>query len=283
MAVNARRNGCWISLMALALTACAGNGEGLDSGGQPLSEGGSSTALSANFNSIQTNVFTPVCTACHAGASAPVGLRLDEGNSYNLLVGIPSTEVPGLLRVRAGDPDNSYLIQKLEGRAAVGAQMPLGGPPLPVSTIAFIRQWIADGAIRPAALIGSGIVPLQVSAVAPADGDQMAGAPAVVVVGFTNELDATRIDDNSVRLERLADADSGTTQLVAADVVLPLSNSRALVVTPHSRLAPGRYRITVTTESGNEIADLAGQRLSGVQALSSERAAIATFSVESAP
>ena len=90
--------------------------------------------MTADLQSIQDNVFTPICTACHAGASAPLGLRLDAGNSYNNLVGIPSVEVPALQRVRPGDPDNSYIIQKLEGRAAVGGQMPLGGPPLSQAT-----------------------------------------------------------------------------------------------------------------------------------------------------
>ncbi len=45
-----------------------------------------------------------------------------------------------------GNPDQSYLIQKIEGHAAVGARMPLGAPPLPQSTIDVIRQWIANGA-----------------------------------------------------------------------------------------------------------------------------------------
>jgi hypothetical protein len=50
--------------------------------------------------------------------------------------------------VEAGDPDNSYLIQKLEGTASEGAQMPFGGPPLDQAVIDDIRQWIADGAER---------------------------------------------------------------------------------------------------------------------------------------
>jgi len=48
--------------------------------------------------------------------------------------------------VAPGDPDNSYLVQKVEGTAAVGSQMPLGGPALSQSQINDIRQWIQDGA-----------------------------------------------------------------------------------------------------------------------------------------
>ena len=64
----------------------------------------------------------------------------------NLLVGVPSTEVPAILRVKPGDPDNSYIIQKLEGHASVGARMPFGGPYLTSDTVAFMRQWISNGA-----------------------------------------------------------------------------------------------------------------------------------------
>jgi hypothetical protein len=147
----ARRRPLASTAAALLLAACGGgSGEGLDANGRPLTEGGSdgggSGALEARFASIQDRVLTPVCTVCHAGAAAPMGLRLDAGNSFALLVGVPSVEAPGLLRVAPGRPDDSYLIHKLEGRAAVGARMPLGGPYLDAATIAVIRQWIADGA-----------------------------------------------------------------------------------------------------------------------------------------
>ncbi len=54
---------------------------------------------------------------------------------------------PAVLRVAPMDPDNSYLIRKLEGAAGItGAQMPLGGPALDQAVIDEIRQWIMDGA-----------------------------------------------------------------------------------------------------------------------------------------
>lgn len=139
---------CSTAALAFALAACGGgSGEGLDANGRPVGEGGSGGGpLQPSFVSIQANVFTPICTACHAGAAAPMGLRLDAGSSYALLVGVASGEVPGLQRIAPGDPANSYLVQKLEGRAAVGARMPFGGPYLDDTTIAVIRQWIAAGA-----------------------------------------------------------------------------------------------------------------------------------------
>ncbi|MDI3259398.1 MAG: hypothetical protein QJR02_06850 [Sinobacteraceae bacterium] len=143
-------------LVAAWLAACSGNGEGLDENGRPLNGGGGSGgALIADFQSIQDHVFTPICTQCHAGAGAPQGLDLSQGKSYGNLVNVPSNEVPSFLRVAPGDPNNSYLIQKLEGTAAVGQQMPDGCPVtrpcLDSDTIAVIRQWIANGAAPPGA------------------------------------------------------------------------------------------------------------------------------------
>ncbi|NRF65835.1 hypothetical protein HLB44_02425 [Aquincola sp. S2] len=136
------------AMLGALLTACGGgSGDGLDSNGRPVGEGGSGGGgLTPTFASIQAQVLTPRCTTCHAGAAAPVGLRLDAGSSYALLVGVPSGEVSSLQRVAPGRPDDSYLIHKLEGRAAVGSRMPLGGPFLDAATIAVIRDWIARGA-----------------------------------------------------------------------------------------------------------------------------------------
>ena len=131
------------------ITACAGNGVGLDENGNPLGPGGGGppVAFDPTFGNIQQNVFTPICTACHAGASAPQGLMLDAAHSYDMLRNVRSSEKPDLYRVSPGNANDSYLIRKLEGGAdIVGAQMPLGRTPLSQSTINAIRVWIAQGA-----------------------------------------------------------------------------------------------------------------------------------------
>lgn len=150
MNANDARRRAAPALAVLALAACGGgSGEGLDASGRPATgNGGGSDTLVATFASIQANIFTPRCTGCHAGSGAPAGLRLDEANSYALLVGVASAQVPSLQRVNAGRPDDSYLVQKLEGRAAVGVRMPFGGPYLDDTTIAVVRQWIAAGAAQ---------------------------------------------------------------------------------------------------------------------------------------
>lgn len=133
---------------AMVIAGCGGgSGAGLDANGRPLGEGDDpSGPMTASFSSIQSHVFTPICTACHAGGAAPQGLRLDAANSFTMLVGVASAEVPSLKRVAPGDADNSYLVQKLEGHQSVGARMPFGGPYLDANTIGLIRQWISNGA-----------------------------------------------------------------------------------------------------------------------------------------
>lgn len=142
----------WIAMVGTvaSIGGCGGgSGAGLDANGRPIGEGADpSGPLLPNYASIQSHVFTPICSVCHAGGSAPQGLRLDASNAYAMTVGVSSAEVPSILRIKPGDPDNSYLIQKIEGHASVGARMPYGGPYLDAATIAMIRQWIANGAVQ---------------------------------------------------------------------------------------------------------------------------------------
>ena len=148
-------------LLAIAgLTACgAGSGEGLNSQGLPITDDGGNDPGNPSGNpsgneitlvQLQRNIFGAVCTNCHTGATAPRGLRLDsEENSYAFLVDRSADEIPALMRVNPGKPDESYLIKKLEGAAdIVGARMPLGGPYLSQQQIDQVRSWIANGAPR---------------------------------------------------------------------------------------------------------------------------------------
>jgi hypothetical protein len=71
---------------------------------------------------------------------------MDPGFAYGNLVNVASPRDPNLIRVIPGDPDDSFMIRKLEGTQPLGDRMPQGGPYLPQSTIDVIRQWIANGA-----------------------------------------------------------------------------------------------------------------------------------------
>src|SRR5436305_208713 len=120
--MNSRRFSFWTALALISCIAgCAGNGKGLDQNGEPIgasggNPGGAGGPVTADFESIQANVFTPICSKCHIGAGAPEGLQLDASHSYNLLVGVPSVEQPDLrcspaaprrLRSRARSPDST--------------------------------------------------------------------------------------------------------------------------------------------------------------------------------
>jgi hypothetical protein len=146
-----------IALVALALAACgSGTGEGLDTNGRPIppgAGGGSGFAppvagLAPTLDSIQTNVFSVNCAipGCHGGGTVQFGLRLDPGFSYGNLVNVASPRDSNLVRVIPGNPNASFIIQKLEGTQTLGDRMPDFGPYLPQSTIDVIRLWIANGA-----------------------------------------------------------------------------------------------------------------------------------------
>jgi hypothetical protein len=282
-----------VALGIAVLAACAGNGEGLDANGQPLVPGGATPPpLSADFESIQENIFTPICSVCHAGASAPEGLRLDAADSYNLLVGVPSTEVPSLLRVKPGDPANSYIIQKLQGTAAVGARMPFGCPStqpcLSASTIAFIQQWITNGAPPAAAAATAESAPFAVTSIVPDDMESVNGPPPQVVVAFNHELDVSQLATLSAHFEKLAPAGapSGTEptviEAVPARISVSSANLRALMIWPARPLSAGHYRL-VTDSTSSQISDIAGLQVTLAAPDARGEAVISTFDVEAQP
>ncbi len=107
-----------------------------------------SPTLEPTLASIQVKVFETSCgvSGCHVQGTAAFGLRLDTltMSSANL-INVDSGQSPSILRVEPFDPDNSYLIQKLEGTGSAD-RMPLGRNPLDPDVIAVVRQWIANGA-----------------------------------------------------------------------------------------------------------------------------------------
>jgi methionine-rich copper-binding protein CopC len=263
------------SLAAAAVAGCtAGSGAGLDQNGQPIGSTGGTPPLTADFTSIQANVFTPICTKCHSGAGAPQGLQLDAAHSYSLLVGVPSAEEPNLLRVKAGDPDNSYIIRKLEGGPGiVGVQMPADGPPyLPQATINVIRSWITNGAMKAmAASVSSSSQLAQrftVAATSPGSNSVVTMVLPAIVVAFNHEVDASLINYTTVTLEK-ADAtlsadpmtSAGTSAQIPISTTLADGNPMVIVITPRVPLAAGTYRVTLRGAGGGALADVNAQAL----------------------
>lgn len=252
--------------ISVALGACgAGNGEGLNVSGRPLDEGGD-IPLAATLESIQVNLFDASCTVCHSGAAAPLGLRLDAGNSFTNLVGVPAAQVGSLLRVDPGDPDNSYLIRKLEGTASEGQLMPLGGPPIPQATIDFVRQWISDGAL-PDDQGTPGTPPVVVS-MSPTPDSVSTDFPAEIVIGFDQEIDASTVNSLTFRLTRAggdgAFGDAADVPVVATSIGLSAANARLAIMDLTGVAAVADlYRVTLEGSGPNMILDVDGRALDG--------------------
>lgn len=260
----ANLSGCTL-LLLLSVSGCsAGSGEGLDISGRPLSEGGN-VPLAANLESIQANVFNPFCVVCHSGAAAPQGLRLDTNSSFANLVGVPSREVGSLFRVSPGNPDQSYLVQKLEGNAAEGQQMPLGGPPLAQSTINFVRQWIAEGALPQSGPSGS---PPVVVSITPDHESTVSEFPAQILIAFDQEVDASTVNPLTFLLSRSGnDGDFTNGNEIAITLSsIDLSNSNArLAVMDLAGVPPltDAYRIVIKGTGANVVLGLGGATLDG--------------------
>ena len=259
------RAGSRALLLTLAsLSGCAGSGQGLDQNGQPIGSGGSSAPLSADLASIEENVFTPICSRCHIGASAPEGLQLDAAHAYDLLVGVPSVEDPTVLRVKPGAPDESYMVLKIQGGPGIsGVRMPFGGPYLPQSTIDVIRQWITDGAANVSQTnVSRQNASLALTFTSPEDGATIFEPVRQVVVAFNHELDATLINPTTVILERLTLEDGFVAgEVMSAARSLAVGNPKAVLIVPHEALGPGVYRITLRGSGGGAVADLNAQTL----------------------
>lgn len=126
-------DGC--SLPLAAVERCGGS----------AADGGTDAGLPA----VQA-LFDRSCAfnGCHAGAAPAAGLDLAAGASRAGLVGIPSSEVAGGVRVRPGDAAGSVLWCKVDPGCPTrtGPPMPLGAAGLDAADRALLRRWIDSGA-----------------------------------------------------------------------------------------------------------------------------------------
>ncbi len=232
-------------IAAAAIAGCAGNGKGLDANGNPITAGEGSIPLTDTLESIQANVFTPICTKCHIGAGAPEGLQLDAAHAYSLLVGVPSAEQPDVLRVDQGNPNSSYIILKLEGAPSIsGARMPFGGPYLPQSTINVIAEWITNGAQNATtsnvAMAVKATQRFKILASSPDDSSVAAIAMPRVVVAFSSDIDPSLVNSTTVILEKV-----GQTAPIPITTSIPKGDGSALLITPLMPLGNGTYQVTL--------------------------------------
>ena len=124
-------------------------GSACSSGSKTSTPATSTPSSGVSYSRDIQPIFNNYCVVCHQGAGQ-AGLELEPNASYSKLVGVPSTESSTQLRVKAGAPDQSYLLAKLNGTqvqaGGSGAQMPFGAAPLSQAQISLIQQWIAAGA-----------------------------------------------------------------------------------------------------------------------------------------
>ena len=107
--------------------------------------GGTTVSFAADVQPI----FDQTCAlaGCHSAASGSASLVLAAGSALDNLVGVPSSQQPGTDRVTPEDPDNSYIVRKIEGASGIsGGRMPLNRSPLSATQITTIRTWITEGA-----------------------------------------------------------------------------------------------------------------------------------------
>jgi hypothetical protein len=118
---------------------------------------GPTPGLTVTFASVERDIFNTTdsagragCINCHTnvGRTPASNLNLVAGAAYAQIVNRSSVAKPGAVLVIPGDPDNSYLVQKLEGASGiVGQRMPrTGGPYLTQGQMMILRRWIQQGA-----------------------------------------------------------------------------------------------------------------------------------------
>ena len=106
--------------------------------------------LQPTFSSIYKNIFSKKCAlyTCHSSAFAKESAELDlmEETSYSSLVNVKSVTFPDILRIQPGDPDNSLLINRLDGTIIVAP--PLERTSVSEDELNIIRTWIKNGALN---------------------------------------------------------------------------------------------------------------------------------------
>jgi hypothetical protein len=215
------------------------------------------------FSEIQAGLFTPTCSSCHGGASPSAGLNLEAASSYASLVGIPSTQNAGVQLVNPGNPDASYLIDKLEGTAATGNVMPPSGGIAQVD-IDMVRQWITDGAIDDTVVV---MEPIVVTSLTPAPNASLTAAPMQIVAGFSRDLDVSTVNDLTFTLT--ASGGDGTfnsgneVQIMAASITVGVNQSSATFDLTGVALLDDTYRISLIGAGANVIMDLDANALDG--------------------
>lgn len=136
------------TIIIAGVIACAGDGTGLDDGN---GNGGDAISFSDHVQPIFTN--TCAFSGCHGTQNTRPPAKpmvLVSGQAYANIVGVSSFQLSSMNRIEPNEPDNSYLIHKIEGSqgdvGGSGQRMPLSGCCLSQAQIDTIRAWVVAGA-----------------------------------------------------------------------------------------------------------------------------------------
>lgn len=121
-------------------------------------EDGTTTCdVQPTLSSLASKYFASSCvfSGCHDARSNEGNLDMEAEDLHAELVGVEADDdnarARGKVLVVPGDPDGSFIVQKVEGRMErdEGKWMPEGTdePIDPECRIKMLRQWIADGAL----------------------------------------------------------------------------------------------------------------------------------------
>jgi hypothetical protein len=148
---------CLVALLCCTLIGCAGGGSDDDrrrGGGRGCKPPDPTTvSLASNIQPIYDR--SCALSGCHVGAVPAGALDLSRGRAFDDTVGVPAVG-SSLQLVRAGAPEDSYLVRKIEGGPDIaGELMPQGCPGRPLNgavclsadDIAAIRTWITECAL----------------------------------------------------------------------------------------------------------------------------------------
>ena len=128
-----------------------GDGDGsAGNGGDGDGDGGGGDPIDPTYANIRERVFMASCAfgSCHDDTAPQGGLNLVTDPAA-ALVGVMATGAGAMDRtlVIAGNPDDSYIVEKVESMAPqAGVRMPPGAQVLEQNKIDALRAWIAAGA-----------------------------------------------------------------------------------------------------------------------------------------
>lgn len=102
-------------------------------------------------NDVQP-IFDEACakSMCHNASSRKEGLDLSAGNAFEQIVNHASKQCNGAkIRIRPGNPDDSYLLDKMRDEDLCGNSKQMPPPtdtPLFNGEVGLIERWVCQGA-----------------------------------------------------------------------------------------------------------------------------------------